>query len=107
MVSSVDLQFVIVIFPHHAQILFGLKERESRLFLLYEPRPEVSNNVVYATSRASDQLVHTRSLIRVFASRLNILCVLSSCLNAILEFLSLKGGYTGWPESTHVKLPHC
>ena len=24
-----------------------------------------------------------------------------------LEFLSLKGGCTGSPESTHVKLPHC
>ena len=25
----------------------------------------------------------------------------------IMEFLSLKGGCTGWPESTLVKLPHC
>ena len=24
-----------------------------------------------------------------------------------LEFLSLKGGCTGWPESTLVKMPHC
>ena len=24
-----------------------------------------------------------------------------------LEFLSLKGGGTGLPESTHVKMPHC
>ena len=24
-----------------------------------------------------------------------------------LEFLSLKGGCTGSPESTHVKMPHC
>ena len=24
-----------------------------------------------------------------------------------LEFLSLKGGYTGWYESTLVKMPHC
>ena len=24
-----------------------------------------------------------------------------------LEFLSLKGGYTGLPESTLVKMPHC
>ena len=23
------------------------------------------------------------------------------------EFLSLKGGYTGSSESTHVKMPHC
>ena len=24
-----------------------------------------------------------------------------------LEFLSLKGGYTGLSESIHVKMPHC
>ena len=24
-----------------------------------------------------------------------------------LELLSLKGGYTGWSESTHVNMPHC
>ena len=39
----------------------------------YEPRYEISNNVVGATSKASDQLAHMRSLIRAFASRLNIL----------------------------------
>ena len=30
---------------------------------LKEPRHEISNNVVYATSKGSDQPVHTRSLI--------------------------------------------
>ena len=34
---------------------------------------EISNNVVYATSNASDQPTHMRSLIRAFASRLNII----------------------------------
>ena len=24
-----------------------------------------------------------------------------------IEFLSLKEGYTGWSESTLVKMPHC
>ena len=24
-----------------------------------------------------------------------------------LEFLSLKGGFTGWSESTVVNMPHC
>ena len=24
-----------------------------------------------------------------------------------LEFLRLKGGYTGWSESTHGKMSHC
>ena len=34
---------------------------------------EISNNKVCATSKASDQPAHTRSLIRDFASRLSIL----------------------------------
>ena len=42
------------------------------LLKLFEPRHEISNNVVCATSKASDQPAHTRSLIRAFASRLNI-----------------------------------
>ena len=40
---------------------------------LYEPQHEISNNMVCATSIGSDQPAHTRSLIRAFASRLNIL----------------------------------
>ena len=38
-----------------------------------EPRHEISNNVVCATSKASDQPVHMCSLIRAFASCLDIL----------------------------------
>ena len=38
-----------------------------------EPVHEISNNVVCATSKASDQTAHTHSLIRAFASRLSIL----------------------------------
>ena len=38
-----------------------------------EPQHEISNNVVCATSKSSDQPVHTPSLIRAFASGLNIL----------------------------------
>ena len=34
---------------------------------------KISNNVVYATSKASDQPAHPWVLIRAFASRLNIL----------------------------------
>ena len=41
--------------------------------LIYEPWHEISNNVVCATSKASDQPAHMRSLIRAFASRSNIL----------------------------------
>ena len=43
------------------------------LFNLNEPVHEISNNVVCATSKASDQPAHKRSLIRAFASRLSIL----------------------------------
>ena len=39
----------------------------------FEPRHEISNNVVCATSKSSDQPAHTRRLIRAIASRLNIL----------------------------------
>ena len=38
--------------------------------LSIEPWHGISNNVVCATSKASDQPAHTRSLIRAFASRL-------------------------------------
>ena len=42
-----------------------------------EPWHEISNNVIGATSKGSDQPAHTRSLVRAFASRLNILWILS------------------------------
>ena len=42
-----------------------------------EPRHEILNNVVCATSQASDQPAYTRSLMRDFASCLNILGVFS------------------------------
>ena len=51
------------------------------IVLLIEPQHEIFNNVVCVTSKASDQTVHTRSLTRAFASRLNIL--------QHMEFLSL------------------
>ena len=41
--------------------------------IIIEPR----HGVVCATSKASDQPVHTRTLIRAFACRLNVLEVLS------------------------------
>ena len=49
---------------------------------IFEPQHEISNNVVCATSKASDQ----RSLIRAFASRLNILCLLGYWPDVILSF---------------------
>ena len=78
------------------------KDKNLRFCYSNEPLHELSNNVVRATSKASDQPAHTRSLIRVFASRLSIL------LNEHhLAFLSLKGGCRGSSESTRVKMPHC
>ena len=38
-----------------------------------EPQHEISNNVIWATTKASDQPAHMRSLIRAFACRLSIL----------------------------------
>ena len=52
----------------------------------YEPRQEISNNVVCATSKVSDQPAHKRSLIRAFASCVKILWVLSYWFNIILSF---------------------
>ena len=53
---------------------------------IIEPAHEISNNMVCATSKASDQPAHTRSLIRAFASRLSILWLLSYWLNTIWSF---------------------
>ena len=43
------------------------------VIMIIEPVHEISNNVVCATSKASDQPAHTGSLIRAFASRFSIL----------------------------------
>ena len=64
---------------------------------------EISNNVVCATSKVSDQPTHTRSLIRAFATRL----IVTLLTERHLEGLSLKGGCTGLSESTLVKKSHC
>ena len=50
--------------------------------------------------------LHTRSLIRAFAGRSNILR-LRLLAEHHLEFLRLKEGCTGSSESTLVKMPHC
>ena len=50
---------------------------------LIESAHKITINLVSATSQASDQPAHTRSLIRAFASRLSILWLLSYWLNTI------------------------
>ena len=57
-----------------------------RMKVTFEPRHEISNNVVCATSKVSDQPAHTCSLIRAFVCRLNILWLLSYWLNTIWSF---------------------
>ena len=52
----------------------------------YEPQHEIFNNVICGTSKASDQPAHTSSLIRAFASCLNILWIISYWLNVIWSF---------------------
>ena len=76
-------------------------------FGTFEPRHKISNNVVSATSKGSDKPAHMRSLIRAFASRLNISMNIKLLTEHHLEFLSFKGGYTGSSESTLVKISHC
>ena len=49
------------------------KGPEGMLPFTYELRNKISNNVVCATSKGSDQLAHMCSLIRAFASHMNIL----------------------------------
>ena len=56
---------------------------EVRENLVNEPWHEISNNVVCATSKASDQPAHMRSLIWGFACLLNIIWLLSYWLNII------------------------
>ena len=76
---------------------------DETISFLFEPVHEISNNVVCATSKASDQPAHTRSLIRAFASHLNNSMIVKLLTEHHLECLSLKGGCRGLSESTLVK----
>ena len=79
--------------------------QHEKLMETFEPGHEIFNNVVFATSKASDQPAHTRSLTRAFASRLTKSVKLLT--EHHLEFLSLKVGCTSSSESTLVNMPHC
>ena len=61
----------------HVQLVNMLTMRHmvylNQIAYSFEPWHGISNNVVCATSKDSDQPAHTRSLIRAFANRLNIL----------------------------------
>ena len=58
---------------HNSKVTSSSRNAQYCRYQTYESRHEISNNVVCATSKASDQPAHTRSLIRAFASRLDIL----------------------------------
>ena len=62
---------------------------------------EISNNVVCATSKASDQPAHTHSLIIAFPMSVKLLTEHN------LEFLNLKEGCAGSSEATCLKMPQC
>ena len=67
--------------PHYAALHQGLQCLQKYLLTviqsekdkLFEPQHEIYIDAVCATSKASDQPAHMRSLIRAFASHLNIL----------------------------------
>ena len=62
---------------------------------------EISNNVVCATSKASDQPDQSLCLSLEYSMTVKLLT------KHHLESLRLIGGCTGSSESTHVKMPHC
>ena len=92
----------LLLWKHHT-----ISKRCNKIPLQDEPWREISSNVVCATSKGSDQPAHTHRLIRAFASRLNILWLLSYTGWVSFGVSKLKGGYTGMSESTPVKMPHC
>ena len=75
--SRVQKRYALRIHFNGASHLFTDPEfrRDALVFegLIIEPVHEVSNKVVCATSKTSDQPAHTHSLIRAFASPLRIL----------------------------------
>ena len=76
--SSISQSVLLILFQAIVE-LKGSKElnmviRKGTVSILMNAlKSEISNNVVCATSKASDQPAHTRSLIRAFAGHLIIL----------------------------------
>ena len=80
-------------------------DRHLKQISSFEPRHEISNNVVCATSKGSDQPAHMQSDQSIC---LWLDCSLSAKLltEHHLEFLSLKGDFIDSSESTLVKMLH-
>ena len=55
-----------------------------------EPQHETSNNVVYATSKGSDQPAYTRCLVRGFAGRYSMITCIKLLAEHYMASLSLK-----------------
>ena len=87
-ILNIRIQFYINSLESNYNDLFGVYTTcQAGHWNLNEPQHEISNNVVCATSKASDQPALTRSLIKAFASRLRILWLLSYWLNIVLRRL--------------------
>ena len=65
--SNVVIHAAMALDIRHLQV-YTMYFKISVIFTPNEPRHDISNNVVCATSKGSDQPSHTRSLIRAFAS---------------------------------------
>ena len=55
----------------------------------YEPRHEISNKVICATRKDSDQAAHMRSLVKAISCHLNYSMTVKLLTEHHLEFLSL------------------
>ena len=64
---------------------------------MYEPRHKISNNVVCAYAQADQSLCWS----------LEYFMTVKLLTEHHLEFLSLKGGFTGSSECALVKMSHC
>ena len=100
--------------PHRRHCVVSLSKNINPSLVLIQPRktrPFITERLLMGLEESNqtnkDQPGHTHSLIRAFASRSNILQVLSLLTEHHLDFLSLKGGCIGLSESALVKMPHC
>ena len=74
---------------------------------LYEPRHEISNNVVmFDQQRLRPACAYAQSD-QSLCKSLKYTMIVKLLTEQHLEFLSLKGSCTGSSESTLVKIPHC
>ena len=69
MLCSVELSMNNLLLPRGQIFLIQDLHGVRTIYFLFEPRHVISNNVVCATSKASDQPAHMRSLTRAFVSR--------------------------------------